>query len=110
MPPERVVPVAEVGEVGTEQQVDHATEAVGADPAEPGDVVALPAGPEPGALRVVRAAFQRLDEARYLGRVGRSVGVDGDQDVAGTGGEPAGHAGALSAAACFDGGSRRGRA
>jgi len=54
-----------------------------ADPPDPGDVPAPAPGGETGSLGEVRTGAQRGDEVGDLGGVGRSVGVDHDDDVAG---------------------------
>ena len=63
----------------------------------------LPPPPdEPAALGEVGARDQRAHERGDLGRVGRAVGVEHHDDVAGGGGEPAGHRVALALAGLGD--------
>ena len=69
-----------------------------AELAQRGDVVAVAAVVEARALDEVGAGDQRGDEQRDLGRVGRAVGVDHHDDVAGAGGEAAGQGVALAGA------------
>jgi hypothetical protein len=96
--PEHVVPVAEVRVPGSVAEVDHPGEQAVAQPAQPRDVTAAPAWGEPCPLGEVRAAHQRLDEFRDLGRIRRAVRVDHGDDVTGGGFEPAGQRVALSSA------------
>ena len=88
MPPERVVAVAEVGVARAEEQVDERRQAARCRAPDERDVGAAAALPEAGALREVRAGHERLDEARDLGRIGRAVGVEHHDDVAGRSAEP----------------------
>ena len=97
--PEGVVAVAEVGVAGPRT----ARWTMPLRPALPrlrsGVMSSLPPpGREAGALGEVGAGDQRVDEGRDLGRVGRAVGVEHDDDVAGGGREAAGQRVALAAA------------
>ena len=66
--------------------------------AERGDVGAAAAGQEARPLGEVGAGLQRLDEARDLGGIGRAVGVEHHDDVAGDRGEAGAQRVALAAA------------
>jgi len=101
--PEGVVAVAEVGVAGAEQGVGDAVEAGVAGAAEQGDVVAAAAGGEAGAFGEVGAGDQGGDEGGDFGGVGGAVGVEHDDDVAGGGGEAAGHGVAFAFAGLGEG-------
>ena len=87
--PEGVVAVAEVRVPAAEQHVRDPVEEVVAERAEAGDVLAAAAVREARPLRDVGALGERPDERRDLVRVGRAVGVEHDDDVAGRRGEAA---------------------
>ena len=85
--PERVVAVAQVGEMSSEHPVDQAAQQPVSVAAQAGDVIAAATAREARALGVVSAGHERADEPDDLRPVGGSVRVDHHEDVAGRGRE-----------------------
>ena len=85
--PERVVAVAQVGEMSSEHPVDQTAQQPVSVAAHAGDVIAAAAAREARALGVVGAGHERADEPDYLRAVGGSVRVDHHEDVTGRGRE-----------------------
>ena len=85
--PERRVAEADVGVLGAEQQVHQRGQRACADPPQACQVVAAAAVEKARPLHHVGARSERRDEPRDVPRIGRSVGVDGHDDVTGGGGE-----------------------
>src|SRR5208282_5832748 len=86
--PERVVPVAQVGELSPEHAVDEEVQQPVPAAAHAGDVIAAAAAGKPRALREISAGHERADELDDLRPVGGAVRVDRHDDVAGSRREP----------------------
>ena len=95
--PERVVAVAEVGIARAEEHVDQQVQRVIARTPQRRDVAAAPAEREARTLGEVVSLEQRGDEQRDLRRIGRAVGIEHHDDVAGGRREAAGERVALAA-------------
>ena len=99
--PEGVVAVAQVGEPGPEPHVEQRAEHPVAEVPHRRDVRRTATRGVARALGEVGPRLERVDVASDLGRVGRTVGVEHDDDVAGDPGESRGHRVAL-ALACLE--------
>ena len=97
-PPEGVVAVAQVGEPGPEQHVDRGVEHQVAHPPQEGDVQAAAAVLEARSLGEGGSVAQRGHKSRDLLRIGRSVGIDHHDDVAGAAFETTGQGVSLTLA------------
>ena len=100
--PERVVAVAQVGEMSSEHPVDQTAQQPVSVAAHAGDVIAAAAAREARALGVVGAGHERADEPDYLRAVGGSVRVDHHEDVTGRGREASVQRVSLAAAGLGD--------